>query len=406
MLRGFDRLLRGRVLSGRARRQCRRVIACALGLSRPGAALFEREKLRFAPALEQRAFGLELVAAGAQHLGLLGIEGDLLLPAVDLQLPGVRGIAHARRCSLCFSQLDAQSAQLVFDLSQPRVGRGFVLACGGQSCARRLDQLRQPAVSARKQHLFPAAHLVAQPPVAPRLGRLPLERPALLFDFVHDVIDAREVLLGRLELQFGGAPAGLVFGDARRFLDQLTPVGRSRTENQPDLALLDNRVGFGAEAGVHQQFVDVPETARMSVNQVLAFARTVQPPGDLDLADRLHHLGDVMAVAVAISVAVALGMVAIAVRGLVHVVREFGGTRQRGRRNPDAAESQPDLGRPGWLSGIGAVEDDVLHLLAPQALGALFAHDPSKRIGDVALAAPVGADDRRHALIKGELRAI
>jgi hypothetical protein len=46
------------------------------------------------------------------------------------------------------------------------------------------------------------------------------------------------------------------------------------------------------------------------------------------------------------------------------------------------------------------------HLVAAQALGALLAHHPRDRVGDVALAAPVGPDDRRDALVERELGPI
>ncbi|MGC4085664.1 MAG: hypothetical protein QM736_26945 [Vicinamibacterales bacterium] len=71
-----------------------------------------------------------------------------------------------------------------------------------------------------EQHLFPAAHLVAELLVAARLTGLSFEGAALLLDFEDDVVDTREVLLRRVELQFSRAPAGFVLGDARGFLDR------------------------------------------------------------------------------------------------------------------------------------------------------------------------------------------
>src|SRR5688572_31749531 len=47
---------------------------------------------------------------------------------------------------------------------------------------------------------------------------------------------------------FRSRPAArLVFRDARGLFDQLAAIGRPRAENHADLALLDNRVGLGAE---------------------------------------------------------------------------------------------------------------------------------------------------------------
>ena len=55
-------------------------------------------------------------------------------------------------------------------------------------------------------------------------------------------------------------------------------------------------------------------------------------------------------------------------------------------------------GRPG--------EDDVLHRLTTKRLGALLAKHPRDGIGDVALAAAVGAHDRGNPLVEGKLRPI
>src|SRR5690606_14425342 len=142
----------------------------------------------------------------------------------------------------------------------------------------------QIAIAPREEHLLPAAQLLAQPLIAPRLGGLALQAAALLLDLVDDVVDAREVLLRRLELQLGGPAARLVLRDARRLFDQRPAIGRTRGQDPPDLALLDDGVGLRAEARVHQQLVDVLQTALLAVDQVLALARAIQPPDQFDLA--------------------------------------------------------------------------------------------------------------------------
>ena len=97
-----------------------------------------------------------------------------------------------------------QPGEVGFDLGQPAGRAGLALARLGQPRPRRLDAVRQLAIAAREQHLLPAPQLVAQPLVAARLGRLPLQRAALLLDLEDDVVDARQVLLRRFELQLGG----------------------------------------------------------------------------------------------------------------------------------------------------------------------------------------------------------
>ena len=69
-------------------------------------------------------------------------------------------------------------------------------------------------------------------------------------------------------LSSAGAAAALVLRDAGRFFDQLAPVGRTRAENLADLALLDDRVGLDADAGVHQQILHVAQAADLAVDQV------------------------------------------------------------------------------------------------------------------------------------------
>ncbi len=270
--------------------------------------------------------------------------------------------------------------------------RRFVVARVREPRARALDGFAERPVAAREEHLFPPAHLVPQPCIAARLRRLPLERTLLLLDLEDDVVEPRQVLLRGFELELRRAAPGLVLRDAGGFLDQLAPIGRPRAEDHADLALLDDGVGLGAEARIHHQFVDVPEAALVPVDQVLALTGAEQPAGHLHIAreHRRGHLGE--------------GVVAVRTRpgrrGLVaHLLLER-------RRHHHAAQLQPYLRRAGGLAGIGPAEDDVLHLLATQALGALLAEDPGQGIGDVALAAPVGPDDGGDAFVEGELRSV
>ena len=62
-------------------------------------------------------------------------------------------------------------------------------------------------------------HFRAQLLVAPRFGRLPLQRIHLPADFFQNVEHARKILPRAFQLRFGQTLARLVFPDARRFLD-------------------------------------------------------------------------------------------------------------------------------------------------------------------------------------------
>ncbi len=246
-------------------------------------ARLHRQARRLATGIEIANLGLDLGAANGERFSLMAIEFELLLPAIDVELARVRVFAY-RRCAVVGLGLrQAQAPQLCFDFGKTRRSGRLALARQTERRARAFDARRQLAILARKEHLLPAPVLVAQPLVAARLRRLPLERAALLFDLEDDVVDANQVLLRGLELQLRGAAPRPVLGDAGGFFDQLTAVGRPRAENHADLALLDDRVGLRAEAGVHQQFVHVTQAAHFAVDQVLALTRAVQPSRHLDV---------------------------------------------------------------------------------------------------------------------------
>ncbi len=389
-LDGGDRLLRLGVGLGRGGRGIGGVVARAFGFGNGGAALFEPQALRLAAVFERLTLGVEFADARLQHRRLLGVERELLLAPVDVEFAGVRGFADARGILLGLREFDAHARQFGFHFGQTGRRTHFVLSGVVQARARRFDVFGEVAVAPREQHLLPAPHLVAQPLVAAGLAGLALERAALLLDFEDDVVEARQVLLCRVELEFGGAAAGLVLGDAGRFFDELTAVGRPRAQDHPDLALLDDRVGLGAEPGVHQELVHVAQAALRAVDEVLALARAVQAARDLDVAHGLHRVGEQD---------LGGGLAVTVQRRLVAVGR-------CGRRHRHTAQSQPHLSSARGLPGVAAAEDDVFHLVAAEALGALLAEHPRQRVGDVALPTAVRPDDGRDATVEGQLRPI
>ncbi len=250
-------LLRLGVLGGRRLGRCGRLVARSLGVERCRATLFKGHPLWLTPAVQRRPFEFELVASRTQHVGLLRVQRNLLLSPVHLELAGMRGFSRTRGRGLGFGQLDPHPSELVLDLRQACGRASLVLAGFGQPSASRLDHLSKRSIAPREQDLLPTPHFVAKAGIAPRFGRLTLERSALFLDLVNDVIDTRQVLLRRLQLELGGPATRFVLGDPGGFFDQLSAVGRPRAENHPDLALLDDGVGFGAQPGVHQQLVNV-----------------------------------------------------------------------------------------------------------------------------------------------------
>ena len=194
------------------------------------------------------------------------------------------GLARGGRLAVRLHQLEAQPFERRFELGEPGGGRRLAFACARELGSRRLDRLAEHAVLLRELHLLPPPQLFAQPLVATRLGRLALQRAALLLDLEHDVVDARQVLLRGFELQLRRATPALVLRDARGLFDELPAVGRSRAQDLPDLALLDHRIGLHAHAGVHQEVLHVAQPAHLAVDQVLALARSIEPPHHLHVA--------------------------------------------------------------------------------------------------------------------------
>ena len=146
-----------------------------------------------------------------------------------------------------------------------------------------LDGGPERQAAPREVNLLPAPQLLAQPAVAARPGRLPLERPALLLDLEDDVVDAGQVLLRGLELQLGRPAPRLVLRDAGRLLEELPALRRARAQDLTDPPLLDDRVRLDADAGIHEEVLHVAEAADLSVDEVLALPGAVQPPPDLDV---------------------------------------------------------------------------------------------------------------------------
>ena len=57
------------------------------------------------------------------------------------------------------------------------------------------------------------------------------------------------------------------------------------------------------------------------------------------------------------------------------------------------------------LGALGrAAEDHILHLGAPKVLGALLAHDPADRVGNIRFSGAVGTDDGGNILGKVQNR--
>src|SRR6187549_1529508 len=185
-------------------------------------------------------------------------------------------------------------------------------------------------------------------------------RPRLALDVERPV----EVVARRAQLQLGAAAAFAVLAEPRRLLDQQPPLARLGVDDRLDPALADHRVHLAAEVGVGEDLDDVDEAAASAVQPVAAVAGAVEPALDRDLGELRR--GAPLAV----------------------------------------VDRHLDLGGAALADALAAGRDHVLHRGAADRAGALLAERPEHRVGDVALAGAVGADDDADARRELQARAL
>ena len=162
----------------------------------------------------------------------------------------------------------------------------------------------------------------------------------------------------------------LVFGDARRFLEDEPAVIRLAGQNLRDVALGHDGVARLAHARAHEELLDVFQPARRLVDEILAAAVTEDAARDGHFV--VSHLDPRRAHVL-----------------IVH-----------------ATNGQRDFGHADRLATISAVKNHVGHLAAAQGFGGLFAEYPPNSVRDVGLAAPIGADNCGDAWLKIERRFV
>ena len=194
---------------------------------------------------------------------------------------------------------------------------------------------------------------VTQAAEAERLGGLTAERGDLAADFADDVGDAREIGVDAAEFVERLATLRLISGDAGGLFEEIAALGRIGGEDLVDLALHHERVGHAADAGVHEQALDILQARRLAVDEIVAGAFAVEATHDRDFGE-----------------------------GRAQFLFAVG-------------EDQLDLALREGLAPVGAGEDDILHRRSAQGLGGLLAQDPADGVDDVGLAAAIGSDDGR-----------
>ena len=126
---------------------------------------------------------------------------------------------------------------------------------------------------------------VAQTAIAQGLGGLTAERGDLSADFAHHVGDTREVGVDATELVERLTALGLVARDAGGLFEQITALGRVGGQDLIDLTLHHEGVGHAADAGVHEQTLDILQTRRLAVDEIVARALTMEAAHHRDFGE-------------------------------------------------------------------------------------------------------------------------
>ena len=265
-----------------------------------------------------------------EHGGLHpdGFQGGILFPQLHPQL-------------LC---LTVKSVQIVMGLLQDEGSRRIVLFrffCGSGE----LIQGIQPYGYLYSLQLL----LHFQIPLG--LFRLKLQRFQLQLQLGDLIADAQQIVFRALQLALCLLFPVAVFGDTGSLFKDLPAVPAFQGKDLIDAALTDIGVALPAQAGVHQELIDIFQAGRLAVDIVFAVAGAVVAPGD-------DHL---------------IGIVG---QSPVRIVQ-----RQRCLRKAQLRA----LGR--------SAKDHILHFGTPEGLGALFAHDPQDRVGNIGFSGTVGTYD-------------
>ena len=165
------------------------------------------------------------------------------------RLRAVRLERDCRQALPCLSRLGINGISplraLRLVVLEPLDGFGLQPDFVGKRRDLRLERRRllfQFGELAGQHHPQLGPHLVAQLGIALRLRRLPLQRVHLPRDFVENVVNARQVLLGFLQPGFRQAFARFELGNAGGFFDNRPAIGGTAAQNLADAALLDQGI--------------------------------------------------------------------------------------------------------------------------------------------------------------------
>ena len=179
-------------------------------------------------------------------------------------------------------------------------------------------------------------------------------------DLGKDIVYARHIILGVLELALRLVLFVAVLGNSRRVLKHTAAflaLTRHHFGNSP---LTDDRVTVTTDTRVHEQLVDVLETNTLAVDKIFTVTRAV-----VTACDRYLVVG------------------AIQLCKLAAIIK---GDRYLGVSHGTAA--------------VSSSKDDVLHLRAAKALGRDLTQNPTHRVGNIGFSRAVRTNDNGHALCR------
>ena len=228
-------------------------------------------------------------------------------------------------------------------------------------CRQFLAPRRHLPGSQRYLHLEPTRHQLG---MAFGATTLACQRTHLTLYLVDQVIEAREVDGRLLETALRAATTVAIQSDASGFLEQVTTFVGAVGQQGIDHPAFDHDAGIGAQARATHEILNVAQTARRTIQEILTLARAHQASRDHDFLER------------------------------------------NGQRAFRVVEVQRDFGHVDGFSCRRAVKDHVFHLRAAHRARALLSQHPSHGVGYIRLATAIGTDDGRHPFFEHKLQVI
>ena len=212
----------------------------------------------------------------------LTVEQDAVLCAVQLQRSLADEVLVLTQFSIQFIDATVQPLLFRFQLRERLGLLRFHFGEFRKSQGESLGLELQPARLAREHYAKQGSHLLANLDISPRFRRLALERCQLFLDFHKDIVDAREIDLGGLELGLGKALFGFVFRNSGGFVDDRAAIRGLGTQNLSDASLFDDGVRIRPEANTHEEFLYIAQPSSAAIDEIVALARAVQPAANYD----------------------------------------------------------------------------------------------------------------------------